>query len=164
MVQRSGMSVSTAISMPWSLKLAAQKQTKTIVINKPRNTCYALGRVWWSNAISEILKLRIFYYARVVSALLYCCKTLGKNLESPATFVNKCLRRMIKIFWPRSIANLELRRLANSRQPLAKEVVRRWWRLIGRYANAQQVNANQVLVWNPRVKDQDGQVTLGAEQ
>lgn len=121
-------------------------------INRARKAYYALNKVWRSNTISNSLKLRIFDSC-VVSILLYGCETWGKhqNLRRLETFVNKCLRRILKIFWPNIISNVDLLRRANNRLPLAKEVVRRKWRWIGHTLRKPAGDiAKTALDWNPQ--------------
>jgi hypothetical protein len=63
-----------------------------------------------STAFSTQTKLRIFY-TNVKAVLLYGCET-WKNLKSITAklqvFINECLRKIIRIFWPEQITNNEL--------------------------------------------------------
>jgi hypothetical protein len=121
-------------------------------INRARQAYFNLGKVWRSNFISRNLKLRIFDSC-VVSILLYGCETWSnhQNIKRLEAFVNKCLRRILCIFWPNTISNLELLRLANNRRPLANEVTLRKWRWIGHTLRRPLGDiAKTALDWNPQ--------------
>ena len=79
-------------------------------IKKARYVYIQLKSIWRSKQISLKLKLRLFE-SNVKSILLYGCETwktskqIGKKLQS---FVNRCLRNIMGIWWPEIITNKEL--------------------------------------------------------
>lgn len=101
-------------------------------INKARAAFGRLKPVWRSSIISRRTKIRIFD-SNVKSVLLYGCETwfvkndIANRLQ---VFVNKCLRQILKVFWPRTISNTELWRLTDQK-PIVTEIWHRKWRWIG---------------------------------
>jgi len=79
-------------------------------IGKARLAFNTLRPVWNASPISTKTKLRIFT-TNVVATLLYGSETwkvthaLSNKLQS---FVNKCLREILRIHWPEKINNKEL--------------------------------------------------------
>ena len=79
-------------------------------INKARGAFAALKNIWKTKMISKKTKIRIFK-SNVLSVLLYAAeswkvtKGISHMLE---VFQNKCLRRILHIFWPNTITNAEL--------------------------------------------------------
>ena len=77
---------------------------------KAQYTFNKLSKVWNSNKVSRKTKIIIFN-SNIKSVLLYGAeswrdnKTQTKKLQ---TFINKCLRKILKVFWPNRITNLEL--------------------------------------------------------
>ena len=71
-----------------------------------------LKNIWKSKKLSRNTKIRIFR-SNVVSVLLYGCEswkvttTISRMLE---VFQNRCRRRILNIFWPNTISNIELHR------------------------------------------------------
>jgi hypothetical protein len=69
---------------------------------------FALSKIWKSAAYSMQTKLRNFNI-NVKAVLLYGCET-WKNLRSITAkrqvFINKCLRKILRIFWPDQISNM----------------------------------------------------------
>lgn len=63
---------------------------------------------------------------KLIIAPSICSKVL-----SLCIFVNKCLRRILKIFWPQSITNADLYARTET-EPLIVTIKRRKWRWIGR--------------------------------
>ncbi|KAL9952791.1 hypothetical protein ACROYT_G040098 [Oculina patagonica] len=56
-------------------------------------------------------------------------KTISQKLE---VFQNRCLRRILRIFWPNTISNYELRRITRTETITQQVQLRRWrWRWIG---------------------------------
>ncbi len=101
-------------------------------INKARNTFNMLNKIWNASVLSRNTKLRMFN-ACVKSVLLYGCETwkhTQKITKKLQVFVNKCLRRLIKCFWPNVISNEEL--LRQTKQiDFEREIRKRRWRWIG---------------------------------
>ena len=101
-------------------------------INKARHVFAMLKPVWNSSQITIRTKLRIFN-SNIKSVLLYGaeCWKLRKDLERKIrVFINRCLRTIHKIRWPRTISNKDL--LAISGQgDIMEEIARRKWSWIG---------------------------------
>jgi hypothetical protein len=78
-----------------------------VIIQKARGSFSTLRKVWLSTAIRKGTKIRIFN-ACVKSLLLYGCETwlvTSENRRKIQTFVNRCLRYIIRIWWPSIISN-----------------------------------------------------------
>jgi hypothetical protein len=101
-------------------------------INKARTAFGKLSKIWQSNIFSLRTKLRLFN-SNVKSVLLYGCETwkvtvsITKKLQ---TYTNRCLRRILKIRWPRIISNNELWQITGQTR-IQNEIRRRKWRWIG---------------------------------
>jgi hypothetical protein len=82
----------------------------TARIRKAQIAVSALNKIWHSPAYSTQTKLPIFN-TNVKAFLLCGCET-WKNSKSITAklqvFINKCLRKKIRIFWPDQITNKEL--------------------------------------------------------
>lgn len=79
-------------------------------VKKARGAFIQLNKVWRSNTYSVKTKIRIFNSC-VISVLLYGSETWLVSVEITnrlQVFVNRCLRRILKIFWPNTISNQEL--------------------------------------------------------
>ncbi|XP_073814795.1 uncharacterized protein [Musca autumnalis] len=97
-------------------------------LNKARVAFQVLYKVWESNNISRKTKLRIFD-SSVKSVLLYGSTTWGitqLNMKKLQTFVNRCLRRILRIYWPNTISTKDLLELTNN-IPVEKEIKKRKW-------------------------------------
>lgn len=119
-------------------------------INRARSAYVTLSRVWNSSQLSKRHKVNIFN-SSVKSVLLYGCET-WKVTESISTklqvFVNKCLRKINKIFWPNRITNAELLSISNQ-IPIAHEIHRRKWTWIGHTLRKDIANIAKVSQqWN----------------
>jgi hypothetical protein len=78
--------------------------------NRARATFTTLKPVCDSTKLKTMTKLRIFN-SNVKSVLLYACESwLVSNQVTNflQTFVNRCLRRILKICWPAVISNQQL--------------------------------------------------------
>ena len=111
----------------------------------------SLRSTWKARNISQKIKLRIFK-SNVISTLLYgaeswkMTKTISHKLE---VFQNRCLRRILCIYWPNTITNEELHRKAGA-EPITKQVQRRRWRWIGHVLRQQTTALSRVaLRWTP---------------
>jgi hypothetical protein len=83
---------------------------------KAQTAFSVLNKIWYSTAYSTQTKLRIFN-TNVKAVLLYGCET-WKNSEiitaKLQVFINKFLRKILRIFWPDQITNKELwKRMSN---------------------------------------------------
>jgi hypothetical protein len=79
-------------------------------IKKARGAFGMLNRVWRSTAYSNNTKIRIFN-TNVKPVLLYGFETwkLTKSIiHKLQVLVNRCIHRILKIFWPVQISNQEL--------------------------------------------------------
>ena len=79
-------------------------------LKKARAAYYKLKKVWASSHYRRKTKLRI-YKSNVMSILLYraeCWKVNQNDGQRLNTFHNRCLRRILRIFWPRTISNEKL--------------------------------------------------------
>ncbi|XP_062597058.1 uncharacterized protein LOC134258511 [Saccostrea cucullata] len=101
-------------------------------INKARHVFAILKPVWTSSYMTTRTKLRI-YNSNVKSILLYGseCWKLRKDLARKLrVFVNRCLRTIFKIRWPKIVSNNKLREMSGQ-EDIVVEIVRRKWRWVG---------------------------------
>ena len=65
------------------------------------------------------------------------------------TFINKCLRRILKVYWPETIRNIDLWERTDQ-EPVEISMKRRKWRWIGHTLRKPANNiTRQALDWNP---------------
>jgi len=121
-------------------------------ISKARTAFGKLSAIWQSNIYSLHTKLRLFE-SNVKSVLLYACETwkvtasITKKLQ---TYINRCLRRILNIRWPRTISNSLLWQLTKQ-IPVEDEIRKRKWRWIGHTLRRDKDNiARQALDYNPQ--------------
>lgn len=118
-----------------------------------------LGNIWRSNQLSLLTKIRVFN-SNVKSVLLYGCETwlvADDVTRSLQVFVNRCLRRILKIFWPKKIRNTVLLRKCKQ-EPIDIEIRRRKWGWLGHTLRRDADSiSRQALDWNPQ-----GQRRVGA--
>ena len=95
----------------------------------------------------------------VLSILLYgseswkMTKTINYRLE---VFQNRCLHKILKIFWPNTISNAELHR-RTSTQPITLEIKRCKWQWIGHVLRMPQTAlVRTALRWTPDGKRMRG--------
>ena len=121
-------------------------------IRKARQAFISLNNIWNSTQLTRNLKLR-FFKTNCVPVLLYGCETwkmtsnIGNKIQ---VFVNRCLRRILKIRWPEIISNEELWNTTKCEQmkPLIK---RRKWNWIGHTLRRPAGDiAKTALDWNPQ--------------
>ena len=121
-------------------------------IQKARQSFGALNNVWRSSQISRNLKIKIFK-TNVLSVLLYGCETwkVTNAIESQIqVFVNNCLRRILRIFWPNVISNENLWNITNV-ENMATMIRRRKWNWIGHTLRRPGDDiAKAALDWNPQ--------------
>ena len=120
-------------------------------VRKARNSYHSLKKIWNSRQIRRKTKLNLFN-SNVKSVLLYgaetwrMTETIKQKLQ---TFSNRCLRRIMGIFWPQWVTNEELWRMTDQK-PMDWEVRARKWRWIGHTLRKEPQNiTRQALQWNP---------------
>nr|KAG5708729.1 hypothetical protein BaRGS_034946 [Batillaria attramentaria] len=111
----------------------------------------SLKTIWRTRKISTKTKLRLFK-SNVLSTLLYgaeswkMTKGISHKLE---VFQNRCLRRILSIFWPNTISNSELHERTNTK-PITLEVRARRWRWIGHVLRMPPASLPRIaLRWTP---------------
>ena len=88
--------------------------------------------IWKSKQLRLKSKLRLCN-SNVLSVLLYgfeCWKLTAKLAHKPVTFQNRCLRKILSVFWPNTITNEELLCITDATS-LATQIKRRRWRWFG---------------------------------
>ena len=103
-----------------------------IRIRKARIAFQQLKNIWTSRNLSYKTKIRIFN-TNVKSVLLYGADTWRTTINTNKklqTFINSCLRRILKIRWPETIRNEELWERTRQR-PVDIEIKQRRWRWKG---------------------------------
>jgi hypothetical protein len=85
-------------------------------IQKARCLFARMSNIWTANYLSIKTKLRIFN-ACVKSVLLYGYETwyVTRNIERKLqSFINRCLRSILRVWWPKIISNEDLWKLTES--------------------------------------------------
>ena len=101
-------------------------------IGKARTAFILLKNIWKAKNITHRTKIRLFN-SNVKSVLLYgseTWRTTKITIKKIQTFINTCLRRILKIHWPETIRNEELWQ-KTSQRPVEEDIMRRRWRWIG---------------------------------
>jgi hypothetical protein len=119
-----------------------------------------LKNVWRASNISLHLKIKLFN-ACVKSVLLYGCETwfmTNKTTQKLQAFVNRCLRNILGIWWPRIITNQELwEKTGQSDINVDVEIKRRKYGWIGHtLRKSRNEICDSVLEWNPQGKRSRG--------
>ena len=127
-------------------------------IGKARASFLQLKTVWKSNKLRTKTKIRIFN-SNVKSVLLYGAETwrmTKATLNKIQTFINSCLRQILKIRWPEKLSNKTLWERTN--QSLVEEdITRRRWGWLGHTLRKPATNiTHQALTWNPQGKRNRG--------
>ena len=92
--------------------------------------------VWKNNANPTKLKVRIFK-SNVLSVLLYGCSTwkVSRSLTNKLqVYINRSLRSIYRIYWPKTISNDELCKMAGI-QSVDNIIKRQKWGSIGHRMN-----------------------------
>ncbi|GFR77510.1 hypothetical protein ElyMa_000510200 [Elysia marginata] len=117
-----------------------------------------LKNIWSSKCICLNTKLRIFN-SNVKSVLLYGCETwrmVKSTNRKLQTFINTCLRRILKIRWTVKVPSEEIWRLTKQ-EPIDTQITRRKWEWIGHTFRKPASNTTrQALFWNPQGKRKRG--------
>ena len=111
-----------------------------------------LKNIWSSRDLAITTKIRIFN-TNVKSVLLYGAetwRTTVRTINKIQTFINNCLRQILRIHWPDTISNKDLWQRTNQR-PAEEEIIKRRWRWIGHTLRKPASNVTkQSLKWNPQ--------------
>lgn len=97
-------------------------------IQKARQSFGMLNNIWRSIKYSRNLKLKIFK-SNMLSVMLYGCETwrvTDRLIGAFQVFVNRCLRRILAIFWPDTIENEELWRISKCAQIRTQIKKKKW--------------------------------------
>ena len=129
-----------------------------IRIGKARTAYILLRKIWNSRELSRPTKIRIFN-SNVKAVLFYGAETWRTNVSSDKrvqSFVNKCLRRILRIWWPNYINNQELWQQTNQLPP-PLQIRKRKWTWIGHTLRKDPSSiTRQALKWNPQGKRRRG--------
>ena len=127
-------------------------------IGKARQAFAMLRPIWRSTALTTKTKLRVFG-TNVKAVLLYGSETwrLTKGLEQKLqVFINKSLRNILRIWWPRKISNKDLWSQTGQR-PIEEEIRQRAWGWIGHTLRKPDGHVvKRALEWNPQGKRKRG--------
>ena len=121
---------------------------------KARGAFNQLSKVWKAGNISLKTKIRLFN-SNVKSVLLYGCetwKTTKSIINKVQTFINRCMRSILKIKWQDKVRN-EVIWERTGQKPIEEEIGLRKWRWIGHALRKPSNNiTRQALQWNPQGK------------
>ena len=121
-----------------------------------------LNKIWRTQKLRLKTKIKIFN-SNVKSVLLYGSETwfLTTRLESNLqVFVNKCLKRILNVFWPNTISNEELWQKTNQKK-ITDQIKTRKFRWLGHTLRKQQDDiTKQALRWNPQGQRRRGRPRL----
>ena len=96
----------------------------------------SLTNIWKSRHISTKTKLQ-FFNSYIKSVLLYCPETwrMTKKIASKVqTFINGCLQKILRIFWPETVNNKGLWKRTGQLE-VDKEIKKQKWRHPQKAAN-----------------------------
>ena len=127
-------------------------------IGKARSAFVLLKKIWESKELKLQTKVKIFN-TNVKTVLLYGAetwKTTASLTQKVQTFINTCLRKILKIKWPNTINNKEL--LERTHQvPIDEDIIKKRWRWIGHTLRKPPGSTTrQCLTWNPQGKRKRG--------
>jgi len=121
-------------------------------IKKANGVLVQLYSVWRNLNTSKEVKLRIFN-TNVKAVLLYPCetwKTTNQITRRLQIFLNKCLRRIMKIKWTDKITNEELWRITHQKS-IDNQLKIRKWNWIGHTLRKETGAIEKTaLDWNPQ--------------
>ena len=121
-------------------------------IKKANGAFIQLYLIWKSKTVTTQTKLRIFR-SNVKSVLLYGSKSwkvTNQITNRLQVFVNRCLRRILNIYWPETMSNEQLRKTAKE-DSIKNQTRRRKWNWLGHtLRKTERSTERQALDWNPQ--------------
>ena len=108
------------------------EQDITTRVGKARSSFNKLTKVWKSSQYSMQTKTRIFN-SNILTVLLYGSETwrmTKRDEDELDSFQHKCLRKILKIYWPMKVANEEVRKRTGSER-LSTQIRTQRWTWIG---------------------------------
>ena len=121
-------------------------------VGKAQATFTSLTKIWRTKDISLKTKVRIFN-SNVKAVLMYGCEAWNASqtcVKRIQVFINKCLRRILRIKWTDKIPNEEVWR-RTGQVPVGIEIGRRRWRWIGHTLRKDGNSiTKRALEWNPQ--------------
>ena len=127
-------------------------------IGKARTAFVMLGKIWKATNISVKTKLKLFN-SNVKPVLLYgseTWRTTKRSIGKVQAFVNNCLRRIMRIWWPDKIRNEQLWQITEE-TPVVQQILKRKWGWIGHTLRKPATSiTRQALQWNPQGKRKPG--------
>ncbi|VDP24838.1 unnamed protein product [Schistosoma mattheei] len=121
-------------------------------ISKARTVYLQLKDIWNSKQLSTNTKTRIFN-TNVKTVLLYMAETwrTTKSItQKIQVFINKCLRKILRIRWPDTISDNRLWERTNQIQ-VEEEIRKKHWKWIGHtLEKAPNCVTRQALTWTPQ--------------
>ena len=116
-------------------------------LSKARGASISLKNIWKINYFSRRTKIRI-YNSCVLSVLLYgaeCWRMTERDICRLSSFHNGYLRKIMRIFWPNQITNVELYEKANA-DGMRTLLTNRRWRWIGHVLRKPANNITKVAL------------------
>jgi len=110
-----------------------------------------LTPVWRRKDLRTATKITIFNTN--VKAVLLCSSETWRvttaSTKQVQTFINKCLRRILRVYWPEVISNKDLW-IRTGQEPIVTTIKRRRWKWIGHTLRKGERNiARHAMDWNP---------------
>ncbi|VDO66040.1 unnamed protein product [Schistosoma margrebowiei] len=127
-------------------------------IGKARAAYLQLKDIWNSKQLSTNTKVRILI-TNVKTVLLYgeeTWRTTKAIIQKIQVFINRCLRKILRIRWPDTISNNLLWERTN---PISveEEIRKKRWKWIGHtLRKAPNCVTRQTLTWNPQGQGKSG--------
>ncbi|KAK7101726.1 hypothetical protein V1264_020063 [Littorina saxatilis] len=135
----------------------AEKDIKSR-LNKARNVMRTMNNTWKSAQYSTHTKLKL-YRSCVMSTLMYgseCWRMTKSDAAKLSSFHTTCLRKILRIFWPRKISNNDLLQRCNMEE-METLITQRRWRWIGHVLRMENDSIPKVaLRWTPEGKRKRG--------
>ena len=135
----------------------AEQEVKTR-LGKARSAFQRLRNIWKSTSISRHTKVKI-YNSCVISVLLYgaeCWRMTERDLQKLSGFHNICLRKIMRVFWPRKITNEDLHKALKCTD-METILLRRRWGWLGHVLRKPSDDMTKVaLKWTPEGKRRRG--------